>query len=174
MKLKGFILGLGFLVFLSSFCIGFLGNCQGKPKPLTQSYIQQITRTPSTLPQGMEQVYKGCEVVPATGRKPQFEGQEFTGKTCFVEIKSDDRVEVSFLGRKSYSLSLLEPNSDSFVSQIGGDEVLILQIHFHRKQILSVTHTDYDRNHYLNYGASGGGEFIKACLRDDSYPSCTY
>ena len=173
MKSKYFFSKLIFSTVLIVFCTGFIGNCSSR-KPFTKSYIQQITQNPSALPQGLEKTYNGCEVVPATGRKPQFEGQEFTGQTCFVKIHSDEKVEVSFLGTKLYSLSLLEENSDSFAAEINKDEVLIVQVHFYKKQILSVTHTTYDSNNHLNYGSSGEGRFIKACMMKDDYPSCTY
>ena len=173
MKFKYSSSKLIFSTVLIAFCTGFIGNCSSR-QPLTQSYIQQIIQNSSALPQGLEKTYNGCEVVPATGNKPQFEGQEFTGQTCFVKIHSDEKVEVSFLGAKTYSLSLLEENSDSFVTEINEDEVLIVQVHFHKKQILSVTHTNYDSNNHLNYGNSGEGQFIKACMMEDEYPSCTY
>ena len=173
MKIKISFSKLIFSIILIGFCTGFIGNCQSK-RSFNKSYIQQIIQTPSALPQKLKQTYNGCEVVPATGNKPQFEGQEFTGQTCFVKIHPDEKVEVSFLGAKPYSLSLLEENSDSFVAKINEDEVLIVQIHFYKKQILSVTHTNYDSNNHLNYGSSGEGQFIKSCMREESYPSCTY
>ncbi len=167
--MAGFVLPAAFIGLFS----GFIGSC-GSYRPLTKSYIQNITRTSSALPQNLERnTYQGCEVVPATGRKPQFEGQEYTGETCFVKIHSNEQAEVSFLGTQRLSLSLLEKNSDSFASQINNDEVLIVQVHFHRGGILSATQTDYDENDHLNYGVSGKGKFIKACIITLK-PPCRY
>ena len=155
-------------------CFSFIGNCNSKNQPFTQSYIQQITQTTSTFPQTLKQkTYTGCEVVPATGNKPQFEGQEYTGQTCSVKILPNNKAEVSFLSETPYSLSLLEENSDSFAAQINNNEVLILQIHFHQGQVLSATQTSYDENNHLNYGRSGKGKFIKACIMSLG-PICEY
>ena len=164
-----------FSVVLTCLCLGFVGNCGSSTKNLTQSYIQQITKTPTALPQALKQTtFTGCEMVPATGNKPQIEGTEYTGNTCFIKIYSNEEVEVSFLGSTTYPLSLLEKNSDHFVSQIDDDEVLILQVQLYQNKILGATHTSYDRNGYLNYGASGqGGQFIKSCSIS-LQPPCVY
>ena len=170
MKFESKIIFSGILIF---FCSGFIGGCgAGSYRPFTKAYIQQTTQNSSALPRTFEKTtYRGCEVVPATGNKPQFEGQEFTGDSCFIKIQSDERAEVSFLGKTTYPLSLLEKNSDTFVAQINNNEVLLVQLH--RNEVISFTQTDYDTNNHLNYGVSGKGEFIKACLIN-APSSCTY
>ena len=161
-----------FTITAAGLCLGFMENCKSN-QPITQSYIQQITQNPSPLPQELtETTHTGCEVVPAAGNKPQFEGQEYTGDSCFVKIHSNEKVEVSFLGAESFSVSLLEGNSDTFTAQVNNNEVLLLQIH--KNQVVSATQTGYDNNNHLNYGLSGEtGKFIKACLIN-APPPCVY
>ena len=160
-----------FTVALVCFGLGFMESCSSN-QPITQSYIQQVTQKPSTLPQELKQTtHNGCEVVPATGNKPQFEGQEYTGETCSIKINSNEKIEASFLNVEPLSLSLLEGNSDTFITQINNNEVLLLQIH--KSQVVSATQTGYDKNNHLNYGLSGKGKFIKACLIN-APPPCIY
>ena len=174
MKLKSKLLFPKFIftVILACLCSGFMENCRSN-QPITQSYIQQITQNPSFLPQELKNTtHNGCEAVPATGNKPQFEGQEYTGNPCFVKIHSNEKAEVSFVESEFLSFSLLKENSDTFVAQINNNEVLILQIY--KNQVISATQTGYDKNNHLNYGLSGEtGKFIKSCLIN-APSSCTY
>ena len=159
----------------------FFFNC-GRSVSFTKEHIRHIIESRShSGPTLSAETYRGCETVPATGTKPQFEGTEFTGQPCSVTIHPQEAVhstahrsqsvEVSFISGPVALTTLLERGSDTFVTLLNENEVLLIQ---HRNgRVISVTQTGYDNKGHLNYGLSGDGNFIKSCRLSESEP-CVY
>ena len=105
----------------------------------------------------------GCVLVPAKGVIQRLvTGFEGTGESCSVTVRTDNTVQVSFLGDSVVRLvSTGEGSADVLVGRLGNGQVLVVQ--HHRGEVVSVTQTVYDREGDLVYGRSGSGEFIREC-----------
>ena len=160
-----------FSFFICLFSVG-CGTGQNQIH-FSKADIQNVIDTrPFPGPMLTPGTYRGCEMVPWAGQKPQIEGTEFTGRSCSVTVEPDNAVTVSFVEKKISPLTLWEANSDTFIAGLNEDQVLLVQFR-HNKEVISVTQTGYDSQGNLNYGQSGKGDFIKSCIMTFSEP-CEY
>lgn len=145
----------------------FTVSCGGSAvQPLTKESNKKLLEKP---PQNQEKLktgtFHGCVHIPA---KSVFQrmmgGFERTGETCSVTVDENNSVEVSFLGDiviSVVSTSTDQYRTDTFIGELENDQVLIVQ--HHRGEVMSVTHTIYDKKGNVVYGKSGQGEYIKEC-----------
>ena len=135
-------------------------------QPLTKAYIENLLKNPSETQEILkEETLNGCVHIPARNPvKRLMVGFDRTGEACSVTVGRDNTVTVSFLGNKPVPLVSTSSGrhlTDTFVGDLGEDQVLIVQ--HHQGKVVSVTQTVYDENDHVVYGRSGKGVSIKEC-----------
>ncbi len=155
-----------FVFVFASFLL-FATVCEGvAAQPLTKGYVRRLLSNP---PRNQEKLkagtLHGCVHIPARGFMQRLMvGFEITGESCSVTVNEDNSVKVSFLGDVVIPLAGTSTKSyrtDTFIGELGNDQVLIVQ--HHRGEVVFVTQTVYDENGDVVYGRSGDGDYIRAC-----------
>ena len=148
------------------FCTLIVGSCSHSVPSLTRDNVQELLHNPS---QDQEKLtpgtFKGCVLVPATDFiQKLMVGFELTGETCSATVNPNNSVSISFLGDATISVvstSTERIQTDIFIGELENNQVLIVQ--HHQGQVVSITHTIYDKNGVVVYGKFGQGDFIKEC-----------
>ena len=136
--------------------------------PLTKTSVRQtLQKRPDPDGQQLKtETLKGCVSAPAKGFfQNLFVGERFTGEICYVTVKPNNTVAVSFLGNIDIPLAdtaTQQYSTDIFLNEIGDNGLIIVQHVL--GDVVSVTHTVYDKKGYVVYAGYGKGKFIKSCV----------
>lgn len=153
-------------VFVSIIFFAMIGGCRGSvAQPLTKEYVTNLFEVPpQNSVQLQEETYTGCVHIPARNPVQRLMvGFERTGESCSIIVDQGNTVTGSFVDNRFIPLvsTGFGRHSDIFLGDLGQDQLLIVQ--HHQGQVISVTHTVYDKNGHVVYGRSGKGTYIKEC-----------
>ena len=153
---------LCFYALLISSC----GHSKSSEPFLTRDIVQELKQNSSQNRIRLEpETLKGCVAVPSTDPVQRLMvGFEFTGETCFVTVSPNNFIRIDFLGDIDIPListSTAQVQTDTFVGELGNDQVLIVQ--YYQGRVIDVTQTIYDDNDIVVYGKLGKGDMIKSC-----------
>ncbi len=108
--------------------------------------------------------YEGLVLLPNS--ENFMTGMKITEEKCFVRIREQGpgllSVESSF-SKDPVIVRAINRSGQFYTGRFGDNQALVLQLNPSR-DVVALTHTTFDKQGRLNYGAKGNGEFTRECL----------